>query len=355
MGRRAYYFEWLIFIPAILLLTIGLITLLSLDPNFFYLQFIYAGISLGLFFLFVKIDFILYHYLDRFIYAASMLFLSLTFLGENVRGSVRWIDIGPIQLQPSEIIKPFYLVSMASLLFRFPPTNLKRILLHTGLFLLPFLLIFRQPDLGNALVYGSTWLVMMIASGLPLIFAMAAGVLGLVVSPLIYNLLHNYQKLRLLTYLNPLLDPRGAGYNGLQAMIAVGSGQLFGRGFGRGTQTLLKFLPEFHTDFIFAALTEEFGFIGSSILLILFFILLWQILLQARRRTHQPLVFLYLTGFFMLILTHVVINVGMNMGVVPITGITLPFVSSGGSSLVSLWMGLGMAFAALQKPSFEAG
>ena len=226
--------------------------------------------------------------------------------------------------------------------------------MHLGLFLIPFLLIFKQPDLGNAIVYLSTWVALIMAAGLPLIVFALAVVGGTVIMPLGYRLLHEYQRLRIQTFINPLLDPRGAGYNAIQAMIAVGSGQLFGRGFGRGTQTLLKFLPEFHTDFIFASFTEEFGFMGGFVLLLLFFVLLWQLLQVAQKQPPTSMSFLYLVGFFTLIFTHVIINIGMNMGVVPITGITLPFVSSGGSSLLSLWVGLGIVFASFQKNRFEA-
>ncbi len=354
MGRHAYNFVWLIFIPAILLLSLGLVTLLSLSPDLFYAQLVYALISILGFFLFMRIDFDLYHYLDRIIYVACMILLAMTFLGSSVRGSVRWITFGPLQLQPSELIKPFFLVSISSFLVRFPPTKPKWLLMHLGLFLIPFLLIFKQPDLGNAIVYLSTWVALIMAAGLPLIVFALAVVGGTVIMPLGYRLLHEYQRLRIQTFINPLLDPRGAGYNAIQAMIAVGSGQLFGRGFGRGTQTLLKFLPEFHTDFIFASFTEEFGFMGGFVLLLLFFVLLWQLLQVAQKQPPTSMSFLYLVGFFTLIFTHVIINIGMNMGVVPITGITLPFVSSGGSSLLSLWVGLGIVFASFQKNRFEA-
>ena len=311
MGRRIFAFEWLIFIPAILLMCSGLVTLLSLSPEFFYQQLFYAAVSLVAFFLFIRIDFDLYHYVDRITYIVTILLLLLTFAGENVRGSVRWLIIGSLQIQPSEVVKPFFLVCLASLLVRFPPTRPKWILLHIGLLILPVLLIFKQPDLGNAIVYTAMWSSMIIVAGIPLLVILGGIILSLVILPLGYRLLHEYQKLRIMTFLNPLLDPQGAGYNAIQAMIAVGSGQLVGRGFGRGTQTLLKFLPEHHTDFIFATLVEESGFFGGMMLLSLFFVLLWNLLSLARRRVMQPMFFLYTVGFFTQILTHVIINIGI--------------------------------------------
>lgn len=345
MGRGNFNFDWLIFVPALLLLCLGLVTLLSLDRAFFSQQVIYAFVGLGLFIVFSRIDFTIYRYVDRWIYAGCIIFLLLTFLGPNVRGSTRWLQIGGAQVQPSELVKPFLLLSWASFFIKNHPTKLRSVGIHLGLFLLPLILVFRQPDLGNAIVYAMVWLTVIIMAGVPLRYLFSGGVLAGVMLPLGYRVLHNYQRLRLLTFLDPFLDPKGAGYNAIQSMIAVGSGMFFGRGFGRGTQTILKFLPEHHTDFIFAALGEEFGFVGAGAVLGLFFILLWRILTHLQQAMANQLAYLYLAGFFMQIFVHVVINIGMNVGVLPITGITLPFVSYGGSSLLSLWMGLGIAVA----------
>jgi rod shape determining protein RodA len=249
-------------------------------------------------------------------------------------------------IHTSEIIKPFFLLAIASFLVRFPPTTFKTILLHIGFFLVPFFLIFAQPNLGNTIVYTAIWVAMVMLGGIPLFFMVLALIGNLLLFPIIYYFLRDYQKLRILTFLNPLLDPKGAGYNAIQAMIAVGSGKLFGRGFGRGTQTILQFLPEYHTDFIFAAYAEEFGFLGGLILLLLFYLLLWQIVKQARRIQENKFAFFYAGGFFMYIFTQIIVNIGMNLGLVPITGITLPLVSYGGSSLLSVWIGLGILVAA---------
>lgn len=349
MGRRAYYFDWLIFVPALLLSLLGLVTLLSIDSQSFYQQLVFAFLGLGLFYLFSRIDFSLYSYFDKYIYIFSLIFLLVTFLGPNVRGATRWLEIAGFRLQPSEIIKPFLLLSWSSLLVKYPPTKLKNILLQLGLILLPFLLVIRQPDLGNALIFASSWLGMIFLAGIPIILIAVGLLFVTTLLPLVYNLLHEYQKLRLQIFINPLLDPQGAGYNAIQSVIAVGSGLLFGRGFGRGTQSLLKFLPERHTDFIFASFAEEFGLLGGVVLLSIYFLLLGYLLVKLRKDTQISAEYLYGVGIFMLIFSHTVINIGMNMGLLPITGITLPFVSYGGSSLLSSWIGLGILTAALQN------
>lgn len=341
MGKHGHYFDWIVFIPALLLVSLGLVTLLSIDRSIFYQQLFFFGTGLLLFWLFLKIDFSIYPYLDWIIYTFGIVFLLTAFLGPNVRGATRWLEIGGFRLQPSEIFKPFYLLAISSLLVRFPPVKFKNMLYHAGLFIIPFFLIFRQPDLGNAVIYLCIWLSLLLVAGLQAWVFISGVMITTVTIPLTYELLHYYQKLRILTFLNPYLDPKGAGYNAIQSMIAIGSGELFGRGFGRGTQSLLKFLPERHTDFIFASFVEEFGFLGGIILLVIFFIFLWR-LLRFSTGSVSSQVFLFRIGTFILFFTQVIINIGMNMGILPITGITLPFVSYGGSSLLSFWIVLGM-------------
>ncbi len=273
----------------------------------------------------------------------------LTFLGPNVRGSTRWLEIMGFRLQPSEIVKPFLILCWTSFLIKYPPDKLRNVFKNIGLFLLPWILVFRQPDLGNAIVYFGIWLTAIILSGLPWKYIIGGGLIGIISLPLSYNLLQHYQQLRLLIFFNPGLDPKGAGYNAIQAMIAVGSGSWFGRGFGRGTQSLLKFLPEFHTDFIFASFSEEFGFIGALLLIVLYFVLLWQILKVASNLIANQRAFIFTVSIFTLIFIQMVVNIGMNLGLMPITGITLPLMSLGGSSLISIWVGLGILTASLNE------
>ncbi len=350
MGRRAYFIDWVVLVLALLLLCLGLATLLSIQTSLFYQQLVFAVIGIVLFYLFSKIDFEMYQYLDKFIYAGCLVFLLMTFLGPNIRGATRWLEIAGVRLQPSEMIKPFLLVSFANMMAKYSMEKFKSVILMLGLFLPPFLLVFKQPDLGNAVVYFLMWASMLYTSGLGIVYLFTGVFILLISIPLAQGLLQVYQKNRLVTFFNPLVDPQGVGYNAIQSMIAVGAGGLFGRGFGRGTQSLLKFLPERHTDFIFASYTEEFGFVGAFILLVIFGLLFWRLLKMAQKYRDRPVVYIYISGLFMQMFIQLVVNIGMNMGILPITGITLPFISLGGSSLLATFIGLGIYNSALQQP-----
>jgi rod shape determining protein RodA len=218
--------------------------------------------------------------------------------------------------------------------------------IHFGLFLIPFFLVFHQPDLGSSLVYSFFWLAMLLAGGLPISVLVAVVLCVVLLLPGVWMVLLPYQKTRIMTFLNPTLDPKGAGYNALQAMIAVGSGQLFGKGLGLGTQSRLRFLPEQHTDFIFATLIEELGFLGGILLFLGYIVLLFRIIQPYFRGIKQEAaVFVYSLGLFAMLLSQIFINTGMNMGLIPITGITLPFVSYGGSSILSSTVAFGFLWA----------
>lgn len=345
---RHFNFYWSLIIPIVLLVSLGLVTLLSIERSSFFDQLLFTGVGLVAFVIFSKIDFSLYRYLDKFIYVACIIFLLLSYLGPNIRGATRWVSLGPIQLQPSELVKPFFLLAIVSLMTRYPPVKIKYILLQLILFLIPFLLVLKQPDLGSSLIYVAIWLTTIVVSGIPLRYIFGAFTAFLIAIPTGYEFLHEYQKDRIVTFLNPLHDPAGAGYNAIQSMIAVGSGRLFGRGFGRGTQSMLSFLPERHTDFIFASFVEEFGLIGALVVLIIFFYLLWKLLKLAEAQDDGSVEHLFVIGAAMMVFAHVLINVGMNIGLLPITGITLPFVSAGGSSLLAMFITIGLTTSAIQ-------
>jgi len=285
------------------------------------------------------------------LYVVGILFLSLSYLGPTIRGATRWIIVFGAQLQPSELVKPFMLLGLSYFIAKYPPRTLKNIGIQTVLFLIPFLLIFKQPDLGTSLVYGSLWIAMLLAGGLP-IWVFASGIVTFVVAvPFIWHVLAPYQQGRILTFLSPGSDPGGDGYNALQSMIAVGSGQLFGKGLGLGTQSHLRFLPEYHTDFIFGTLVEELGFVGGAILLFFYLLALLQICAPfLRREIQSSFVFIYTAGLLSMMLSQIAINTGMNMGIVPITGITLPLVSYGGSSLLSVMSSFGIFMAIKRQP-----
>ncbi|MFZ5845181.1 MAG: FtsW/RodA/SpoVE family cell cycle protein [Patescibacteria group bacterium] len=337
MGQRNFYFDSLTAILLLCLGSFGLFLFLTIDKALFIQQLSYFLLGFILLLLLLRLDPLILWYFAPLGYIFSIIFLALSYLGPSIRGATRWIIVGGVQLQPSELVKPLLLLAFARLMSQYPPRNWRFLALHIFLFVVPFILVFRQPDLGSSLIYAGFWLAMLVAGGLPLLFQFL-GILTMgILAPVGWHFLAAYQKARILTFLNPTLDPRGAGYNALQAMIAVGSGQIFGRGLGLGTQSHLRFLPEYHTDFVFATLIEELGFLGGSLLLLLYAALLWRIIEPlVKGKVKEAFPFIYSVGLFTTILVQIFINSGMNMGIIPITGITLPFVSYGGSSVFSL-------------------
>lgn len=353
-GQKEKQVDWIILISLLLLGLVGLFVLLTTNTGLFWQQlgFLVAGALIIL--VLSKLDPIILWWFAPYGYVLSLVFLAASYLFEPVRGASRWIFIGGVQLQPSEIMKPFIILAFARAITMFSPRQIKWLWVHVLVFVVPFLLVFRQPDLGTSIVYAASWLFMILAGGFPFSLLLAGTAVFIAGLPLFWNALASYQKARILTFLNPGADPHGAGYNALQAMIAVGSGQIFGRGLGRGTQSHLRFLPEYHTDFIFATLVEELGLVGGLILLSLYGVLLWQLIRPYMRGSiGNPFVFFYTIGLFGILLTQVVINTGMNMGIIPVTGITLPFVSYGGSSILSLCIAFGFLIA-LRKRSADA-
>lgn len=343
MGRETTHFDWITALLLILLSSIGLFVLLTISQALFFQQLAFVAVGIALLFFFSRLDSVILWWAAPWCYVVSLLLLAISFLGPEIRGATRWIVIGGAQLQPSELVKPLFILSFAYFITRFPPRNARYILLHVSLFLLPAFMVFRQPDIGTTLIYSSFWIAMMLAGGLSIGILVVAIFAMTLLFPALWNWLAPYQRARILTFLQPNLDPSGAGYNALQSMIAVGSGQIFGRGLGRGTQSHLRFLPEHHTDFIFATLVEELGFFGGLVLLASYAGLLWRILQPLLRGTVNELFsFVFSVGLFATILSQLFINSGMNMGILPITGITLPFVSYGGSSILSLSIAFGI-------------
>lgn len=346
MGRKSFTIDWVTAITLLCLGSFGLFILLTIGQTFFLQQLIYLILAFALMIGIAQIDAVILWWAAPFGYVLANLFLAMSYLGPSIRGATRWIIVFGVQLQPSELVKPLLLLAFAYFIGKYSPRKVKNIPLLVGLFALPFFLVFRQPDLGSSIVYAAFWSAMMLAGGLPLWILLAGAGVAAIFLPILWTHLATYQRSRIETFLNPALDPKGAGYNALQAMIAVGSGQFFGRGLGRGTQSHLRFLPEFHTDFIFATLVEELGFFGGLLLLVGYVILLFRIVAPFIRGAVEDVkLFTYSFGLFSMLLAQIFINAGMNMGLIPITGITLPFVSYGGSSILSMAVAFGLLWA----------
>lgn len=326
-----------LFLPAAFLVLLGTVILSSVSPNSFPEQFFHIALALLVFLFFARLDSRVIRELAPWFYAISIFLLLLTlFIGAATRGSVRWIELGPLNLQTSEAVKPLLLVFFAWL------TTKKKFLIAILLFLPAAILILIQPDLGSTLAVAAGFFGVIFLAGLPLRLLLTGLAAFLLSSPVFWTLLADYQKQRIISFLNPASDPLGSGYNSMQAMIAVGSGGLAGRGLGQGTQSQLAFLPERHTDFIFAALSEELGFL-AGVLVILAFGFLFLRLINILRMTPDLYSKALLGGIFLTFFVQTAINIGMNLGILPITGIPLPFVSAGGSSLVSMSASLGIA------------
>ena len=331
--------DWILVLPATVILALGILVLRSVAPELVTTQLIFVLVSVIAFIIFSHIDFDILFSLHNFLYVFSLIFLILPFvLGDVIRGTHRWIPLGGSTLQPSEIIKPFLLITFSNLTVKKGATNLLRFIFQA---VIPVGIILLQPDLGTALV-------LLVGTMICLFFRLhtrqliALGLAALIFLPVGYKyILRDYQRERLLTFINPYHDPLGEGYHVIQSTIAVGSGQFLGRGLGQGTQSQLRFLPERHTDFIFASLTEELGFAGGIVIIVGYFIILWRIYrLYSQVRNVPAGVFCLASGG--LIAFQVFVNIGMNIGVAPVTGITLPLLSYGGSSLLSMGITLGI-------------
>lgn len=275
----------------------------------------------------------------RVLYIVNLLLLAAVLVaGRSSLGAQRWIPLGPLgQFQPSEFAKLAIVITLARHLTDRPGpyTSIRELLPFVAHIAPPMILIFKQPDLGTALVYGAIFAGMLYAGGARRRDLALLGAAGAAATPLLWHLFKDYQRRRLLSFLDPTLDPRGAGYGIIQSKIAVGSGMLWGKGLFAGTQGVLQFVPEHHTDFIFSVVGEELGFIGCVLLLVLFYVWLARGV-RAAAVARDRFGALVAVGIVSMVAFHVFVNVGMTVGIMPITGIPLPFVSYGGSALMTM-------------------
>jgi rod shape determining protein RodA len=340
--RTVYHIDWWLITPVIFLAAIGLTVLFSINPDFFRNQLFVLVLS---FFAFIFFSQFPYKELPVFsvpLYVGSLaVLLVVLILGFESRGAVRWIAVFGYSLQFSEICKPLLSITFAHFLSTRSNSSPKTYLLSLA-GLAPVLgFIFLQPDLGNALIYAGVGLLTLFIYGIPLRWFFLTSLPFIITSPFLWSKLHDYQRQRVMTFLHPMNDPQGRSYNLIQAVIAVGSGMFVGKGIGEGTQSQLKFLPENHTDFIFASLAEKLGFMGTIIVLVAFVALLWRIY-QIISEVQDPFGKLFSITAFLFLIVHFFVNIGMNLGLVPVVGVTLPFISYGGSSLLANFIMLGI-------------
>jgi rod shape determining protein RodA len=344
--------DWLLVFFILPIILGGLFTMKNFTPldnsdAFFSKQLIWIILGFIIFFVFSSIDF---RFLKRtnvlvFVYLFMCVLLLLLFiLGNVANGAKSWFSFGFFSFQPVDIMKLVLVLVLAKYFSRrhVEIRDFKHIFISFIYAFIPLVLVLLQPDFGSAMIVLLIWFGMILVSGISkthLFFVFTSGVLAFLMLWLF--VFAPYQKARILNFINPLGDIHGTGYNALQSTIAVGSGQVFGKGLGFGTQSRLKFLPQPQSDFIFAAFSEEWGFIGSVFILLLYGLIIWRILAVAILGLHNFETFFGM-GIAILFISHILINVGMNLGMMPVTGIPLPFMSYGGSHLLTEFMGLGI-------------
>jgi rod shape determining protein RodA len=346
------YFDPVLFLAMVLLVVYGIAMVYSatyerngasVDP-LVYRDALYAGIGLLLFVAFTGVD---YHILGNIAWlsygACCALLATVLAIGRITHGAQRWIQFGPWQFQPSELAKICVIIVLAKFLSQNEEQirSFRVIAASILIPLVPAVLIVLQPDVGTATVFLAIWLSMAFAAGIPLYVFGAMFGAAAAAAPIAWIFMQQYQRQRIITFVNPQSDPLDAGYNAIQALISVGAGQFLGRGYLSGSQSQLHFLRVQYADFIFSVLAEELGFIGATVILFLFGVLLVRSLRSARL-SREGFGRLIACGIVGTIIYQVVVNIGMNEGLMPVTGVPLPMVSYGGTSLVTFMGSLGI-------------
>jgi rod shape determining protein RodA len=349
--RLIQNFDWVLLALVLMIVGMGIVNLYSAgfnrqvgETSLYVKQLYWLAVGLGLLCLTLLVD---YRHLEKLSYPlyilSILLLVGVMFGGKMVYGSRRWLALGPFSFQPSELAKIAIILVLATYFHRRPileAMRLKDLIVPGILVLIPAALIIKQPDLGSGMLLVLVAASIILFVGVNWRTLMSCALTMVLLSPLIWHFLKDYQRQRVLTFLNPEKDPLGAGYHILQSMIAVGSGQFWGKGFLQGTQSQLYFLPEQHTDFVFSVFAEEWGFVGSAVLLLLFTgLALWG--LSVARDCKERFGHLLALGVTALIFWQIFINLCMVTGFLPVVGIPLPLFSYGGSSLVTTLLGVG--------------
>lgn len=341
--------DWLMLSSMAILSSLGLFTMYSFvgENSFFYKQLVWLGIAFVLFCLAMLPDYRFLRVGNTTFYSYLLiifLLILVLLIGDVVLGAQMHLDLGLFSLQPSDPAKIVVIALLAKYFSkRHEHIGDFRHIIISGLYVMVLVgLIFIQPDFGSAMIISALWFGMLLISGIKMRHILAVFSVSALVLFLVWQFVFlDYQKQRILTFLDPLADIQGAGYNAYQSTVAVGSGQLLGKGVGYGTQSKLMFLPEYETDFIFAAYAEEWGFVGVGFLFCAFGVLIWRLIyhsLNAKGNFEA----LFAAGVAFLFITHFFIHVGINVGLLPVTGTTIPFLSYGGSHLVTEFVAIGM-------------
>ena len=346
---RIRHIDWIIFFAAFALSSFGLITMYGFSDKsiFFDRQTVWLIISVLTFFVASQFEYRFFRRTDVVVGIFLLVLVPLVIvlgLGSVVKGAQSWFRFGFAAFQPTDIAKVAVIIILAKYVSKrhVEIKNIRHIFISSIYAMIPTILVLLQPDLGSALVIVGIWFCMVLVSGISKKhLALVFGVAGLVIACAWLFVFAPYQKERIKNFVNPLADIRGSGYNVYQSQIAIGSGELLGKGVGLGTQSRLEFLPEHETDFIFAAFAEEWGFVGTVLTLLLCLILLVRLLQNALQGDTNVETF-FILGVTFLFGIHMIVNIGMNVGLMPVTGIPLPFMSYGGSHLLTEWTVLGV-------------
>ncbi len=343
--KKWFSFDLWLLLPALFLslLSILLLATLSGEDHLAIYQGVFLVLGLIVFFSFSRLYYQTLFGFWPYLYVFGVLLLVVVLIvGETKFGSSRWISLGFFNLQPSEIFKVILVISLVGYLKEQKKVEAKEFFIFLFLLFLPVFLVAKEPDLGTAIVYLVSGVLIYFFSGKNRKFLYIFLAILLISIPLVFNfVLKPYQKERIFTFLNPKEDILGSGYNVWQSMIAIGSGGMWGKGLGRGTQSQLQFLPIRYADFIFATAAEALGFAGSLIIILLYLGLVFRIL-QIAYQAEEELAYLATLAFGSIFLFQIIVNIGMNLGIMPITGLPLVFLGYGGSSLLTSYLILGI-------------
>jgi len=349
-------FDWITLSIAVFISLVGIMTIYSAtrplgaeeQAGFYTKQIYWLILGIAALFLIVSFDYV---WLSRFslpLYSVGIVFLMIVFItGRTGMGAQRWLNLGPISFQPSEFFRLIYIIMLSQhiSMTKSPVSTISLLRIFFLIVFFPFILLVKQPDLGTSLIILAIFVFLIIIKGLQKKVGILFVIIGLISLPFLGNILwgglKDYQKSRIVAFMEPEADPAGVGYHLNQSKITVGSGNFFGKGYMQGTQGPFRFLPEKHTDFIFAVFAEEWGFLGSLLLSFLYLLLILRGLDTAKKAKDEfgrllalGITFMFLTYFF--------VNVGMTLGIMPVVGIPLPFMSYGGTALLSNLLSIGV-------------